>query len=659
MFTVVYSPPAATPRDHHRHHNRHHSNPSMTQEEDEDVDGYSRETKHLAALAATTTNPASGLRRVGYGVPNSQTVAHYGDFHAMQVQRVFRGFLGSSRWHLLACFSAAHKDDADSLRVIVGAAAKAQARPRRRTRGPPTTVRGLGLGRTISSTTTGVSASPRLPPPSPFEQQQPQHQQQRQQQQKEEDEGLQSALATRLALRHLRSRCAVRLDDRDDAGYTLLMRAAEYAALRVVAALLDLGADLSCYADPRRQIRNDPRMRLCAGTDLPLREDRIAIASASTASMAEDDAKVVAAAAGRVDRGAMEVRGPLGCTALALSVLCAASAAAEAAINGAKGTGGTASATAAAASPSRAGSAVVATTTTRAGAEVNSKPVAVSPSPAAAAAAAASELAVAVVRLLLDAKADATQPMHDGQTALHVAAAAGALGLLSLIAESPATPRHALHCVDADGNSPLHLAAREGHDAVVAYIGARPEVAERMLVPRVASPPGWRPVPDVNFSSPSDSDGPRARAAPERVGGGYDIEARLPTDRNFGLNLRNDNWVTPLLVATAQGHLASVHSLLANGANVNAVSAQGVSSLAIAIEDGNLTLVKLLLQNGADQVGVPMGGRVGGWACGEVALCVCCELIVAPSRGKSRAHTHEHGGVHVRPQAYTHVHASS
>lgn len=57
---------------------------------------------------------------------------------------------------------------------------------------------------------------------------------------------------------------------------------------------------------------------------------------------------------------------------------------------------------------------------------------------------------------------------------------------------------------------------------------------------------------------------------------------------------------TPLMQAAASGSLSSVHSLLAEGANVNATDRFGNSSLLIAIVEGDLNIVEALIAYGVD-----------------------------------------------------------
>lgn len=57
---------------------------------------------------------------------------------------------------------------------------------------------------------------------------------------------------------------------------------------------------------------------------------------------------------------------------------------------------------------------------------------------------------------------------------------------------------------------------------------------------------------------------------------------------------------TPLHYACAKGHLDVASFLIANGANVNALSLGGTTPLMMAVQSGNELLVKLLLDKGAD-----------------------------------------------------------
>jgi len=214
--------------------------------------------------------------------------------------------------------------------------------------------------------------------------------------------------------------------------------------------------------------------------------------------------------------------------------------------------------------------------------------------------------AINVTRLLLNLKADVTCPQYDGKTALHVAAQSGAVSSLALIVEAPTTPKYALHCVDSAGNSPLLLAAEFDQRDVIKYVGTRPEIHEKLVVPRTYAPNGWKgavgPTEEVQW--------------PPRIGGGYDISTpQVAADRGYGLNLCNSQGMSAVAIAAAMDHQDCAWSLIQAGADLNLSGGSALAALIIAIEEGNYKLTKLLLDNGADQVIIDtvMFGLVDGF----------------------------------------------
>jgi hypothetical protein len=69
--------------------------------------------------------------------------------------------------------------------------------------------------------------------------------------------------------------------------------------------------------------------------------------------------------------------------------------------------------------------------------------------------------------------------------------------------------------------------------------------------------------------------------------------------RGRGAQIDNAGW-TPLIYAATGGHDAIVTYLLAEGANINAVSPNGTSALMMAVREGKGSTVTLLLGKGAD-----------------------------------------------------------
>ena len=62
-----------------------------------------------------------------------------------------------------------------------------------------------------------------------------------------------------------------------------------------------------------------------------------------------------------------------------------------------------------------------------------------------------------------------------------------------------------------------------------------------------------------------------------------------------------EDGVSDLMLASAEGNLERVKDLVAYGANVNATSYNGSTSLMYAARNNNLDIVKFLIENGADK----------------------------------------------------------
>lgn len=126
--------------------------------------------------------------------------------------------------------------------------------------------------------------------------------------------------------------------------------------------------------------------------------------------------------------------------------------------------------------------------------------------------------------------------------------------------------------VDAQGNTLLILAAREGHAATVsALLRYRPRVSHRNLA------------------------GDSALMLAALRGHGDVVDVLL----DAGAELDHDGW-TPLMYAAFEGRLGILERLLAHGADVNAVAPNGSTALMFAARNGHLEVVRRLLDTDID-----------------------------------------------------------
>jgi ankyrin repeat protein len=133
---------------------------------------------------------------------------------------------------------------------------------------------------------------------------------------------------------------------------------------------------------------------------------------------------------------------------------------------------------------------------------------------------------------------------------------------------------------DADGESALALAAERGNSSAVrALLRAGANFETRL-------PGGDFPMHRAAMYG-------RGNVIDMLVAEGADVNAVIRSD------VRRDGW-TPLMVAAAEGQLASVERLLIAGAQVDARNTRGRTALFIASWYGSKPIVERLMRAGAD-----------------------------------------------------------
>jgi ankyrin repeat protein len=213
----------------------------------------------------------------------------------------------------------------------------------------------------------------------------------------------------------------------------------------------------------------------------------------------------------------------------------------------------------------------------------------------------------AVMTPLLKAGADVNAATSNGTTPLMFAAASGNTEAVSALVAGGADV-NAKESVR--GLTPAMFAAASNRAAVLALLASRgADLRATSKVTDLAAlsrdPAAMREFTQGNPAPPgeppaSGRSGP-APGAPGRFGG---RAAQTPgVDRNFQLNelVAAQGGLTPLLLATREGHVESVEALLKAGADINQVSAgDHTSPLLIATINGHFDLARLLLDTGAD-----------------------------------------------------------
>jgi len=209
---------------------------------------------------------------------------------------------------------------------------------------------------------------------------------------------------------------------------------------------------------------------------------------------------------------------------------------------------------------------------------------------------------------LIKAGADVNAATSNGTTPLMLAAASGSVEAVSALVDAGAdvnakesvrelTP--AMFAAASNRAAVLELLAKKG-----ASLKAASKVTDLNALSR--DPNALRaftqgnPVPPGVEPQQGGRSGPAAGAGIGRGGRGGQIAG---VDRNFQLNelVAAQGGMTPLLLATREGHRASVDALLNAGADVNQVSlGDHTSPLLIATINGHFDLALHLLEKGAD-----------------------------------------------------------
>jgi ankyrin repeat protein len=222
---------------------------------------------------------------------------------------------------------------------------------------------------------------------------------------------------------------------------------------------------------------------------------------------------------------------------------------------------------------------------------------------------AAKQGSAAVMAPLLKAGADANAPTSNGTTPLMLASASGSVDAVRILLdhgadvnakESVRNLTAAMFAAASNRALVLELLAKSGADlkatSKVTDLAAlsKDPVALRELTQGNPSPPGEPPAGGRNGPGPAPAAGAGGRGRGPQTAG---------VDRNFNLNelVAAQGGLTPLLLATREGHMASVQALLDAGADINQGSAgDRTSPLLIATINGHFDLAQFLLEKGAD-----------------------------------------------------------
>ncbi|KAF3903899.1 Ankyrin-3 [Dactylellina cionopaga] len=167
----------------------------------------------------------------------------------------------------------------------------------------------------------------------------------------------------------------------------------------------------------------------------------------------------------------------------------------------------------------------------------------------------------------------------DGKTALHIASEKGHNQLVELLLGCGA----AMDIQDSMEQTPLHLAAQNGHIAVATQLMEYTEL-------ELEDKNGLTPLLLAIKSGHTDMVG-------ELLGAGSKLESRSGSGR------------TPLMWAAEGGHRDVVQLLVNKGANVMSADSDGQTPLLVAAEKGHNQVVEILLEEAVDLEFKVTGGR--------------------------------------------------
>jgi adenylate kinase len=193
---------------------------------------------------------------------------------------------------------------------------------------------------------------------------------------------------------------------------------------------------------------------------------------------------------------------------------------------------------------------------------------------------------VDTVRLLLDKKANVLMESDKGWTSVMFASESGDMVILEMVLEAlddPAKVLEAVNVRNGGGRTPLHVAARGGHEGIV-----------RQLLSANAEP-------NRHDNERLEGNGQRTPLIVAAEHGYESVMRALLTARADKNSVMQDRR-TPLIIACQNGYLRAVDVLIRCKADLNACMKEGDkrTALILCAQNAHTAIVRLLLQEKAD-----------------------------------------------------------
>lgn len=247
-----------------------------------------------------------------------------------------------------------------------------------------------------------------------------------------------------------------------------------------------------------------------------------------------------------------------------------------------------------------------------------------------------------IVQLLLErgVGADITDDASC-RTPLHLATRNGHEAVVRVLLERGAD----INAKDVDGRTALHFAAEQGHEAIVRFLGGNRAVVHAKMKSMYEGIccgatalhcAAWqgheaivRALIDIGADVDEEDRWDARTALSMAATKGHEAVVRLLVESGATIDVRlEDGNGTPLINAAANGHEAVVRLLLSEGANVNGTDSDGDPALHSAAFHGHGAIVRLLLDHGADPTAKGGSGRTARWFAAEKGHQAVAQLLL-------------------------------